>query len=72
MVLEALKMTKPEKQPSDEDSFRVALKDVIEFASKLNDICDGSIEEMVKLCELGMVSNAQAKILMQLIGTEEK
>lgn len=72
MALEALKIKKNTKELSDEDSFRISLKDAIEFASKLNDVCDGSIEEMVKICELGMTSNSQCKILMQLIGTEEK
>lgn len=70
MALEALKIKKAEKELSDEDSFRLPLKDVIEFASKLNDICDGNIEEMVKLCELGMTSSAQAKILMTIITGE--
>ena len=71
MALEALKIKKTEKELSDEDSFRIPIKDVIEFATKLSAICN-SIEEMTQLCQLALTNDAQCRILMQLIGTEEK
>lgn len=67
-MAESLRLKKQEeKQTTPEESFRVVLKDVVEFASKLNDLCDGKIDELIAICELGQTSEAQTKILMSLV-----
>lgn len=68
-MADALKL-KAVKQPTQTESFRVALKDVIEFSTKLKDVCQGDIDELISICELAQTSDAQAKILMDLIGQE--
>ena len=69
--MEGLKIRKSPKEQSPEENFRLSLRDVIDYAEKLAEPCGGSIDEMLKLCKLGMESDAQARILMALIGTEK-
>ena len=68
----ALRLTKPKsKEETPIDAFRVSLKDVIEYSTKLSPICK-SIDEMVQLCDLAMTNDAQAELLMRIIGDESK